>query len=67
MDTFTQQKQLLIAAVIYFIICFLLAWTIGRKRKVGLGWSLLFSMLLTPFIGLVIMLSSGKLKGGEGL
>lgn len=50
---------------VYFIIwvamCFLVA-TLGKKRKIGFGWSLAFCLLCSPFIGLVITLLSKRLS-----
>jgi len=33
---------------------------IGKKRKIGFGWSFAFSIFLSPLIGLVITLNSKK-------
>lgn len=57
-DVYLSQTSLLIAGMIYFLICFLIAYYAGRKRKVGLWWSFLFSVCFTPVVGLIITLAS---------
>jgi hypothetical protein len=34
--------------------------TLGRKRKIGYGWSLFFCIFFSPIIGLIIILCSKK-------
>lgn len=38
---------------------------IGARRRIGFGWTFFLSVLLTPFIGLIICLLSDKLPDGE--
>ncbi len=33
---------------------------LGKKRKIGFGWSFALSLFLSPFIGLIITLFSKK-------
>ncbi len=35
---------------------------LGAKRKIGAGWAFLFSLVLSPIIGLIIVLCSKKIK-----
>ena len=52
----------------YFIIWIILAVLVallGEKRKLGFGWSLFWSILLSPVIGLIIVLLSDE--KGKGL
>ncbi len=50
-------NNLLIFAGIYVVICFCIAWIWGRKRKVGFLWSFVFSLLMTPVVGIAITLA----------
>ena len=61
-DVLLSQTALLIAAVVYFAICFLVAWIFGRTRKVGMGWSFLFCVCFTPIIGFIITIYSSGPK-----
>lgn len=45
--------------VILIVIAALVA-LLGRNRKIGYGWSLFFCLLLSPLIGLIIILCSKK-------
>lgn len=38
---------------------------VGARRRIGFGWTFFLSVLLTPFIGLVIALLSDKLPDGD--
>ncbi len=38
---------------------------IGARRRIGFGWTFFFSVLLTPFIGLIICLLSEPLPPGD--
>lgn len=38
---------------------------VGARRRIGFGWTFFLSVLLTPFIGLIIALLSDKLPDGE--
>lgn len=33
---------------------------LGEKRNIGFGWSFFFAFILSPIIGLIIVLCSGK-------
>lgn len=35
---------------------------LGSKRKIGAGWAFIFSIVLTPIIGLIIVLCSKKIE-----
>lgn len=43
----------------WVIICALIA-LLGRKRKIGYGWSFVLCLLVSPLIGLIITLCSKK-------
>jgi hypothetical protein len=43
------------------LICALIA-LIGRSRNIGYGWGLFFCLILSPLIGLIIILCSKKKK-----
>ncbi len=47
-------------AIISLIISLMIARFLGSKRNIGFGWSLFFCLFLSPFIGLIITLLSGK-------
>lgn len=47
--------------IIWLLLCFLVA-LLGKNRKIGYGWSLFFCILLSPVIGLIIILCSGRKK-----
>ena len=38
---------------------------VGARRRIGFGWTFFFSVLFTPFVGLIIALLSDKLPDGE--
>lgn len=59
-DVYSNQTNLLIAAVIYFLICVLVAWFFGKPRKIGFGWSLLFSICFTPIAGYLMTIYSSR-------
>lgn len=50
-----------ILSVVFF--AFVVAHFIGRRRLIGFKWSFLFSLVLSPLIGLIISLSSRKNDG----
>ena len=50
-----------VALITILIVGFLIAYFIGRKRKIGFWWSLFFCWFLTAIGGLIITLSSKKL------
>ena len=49
------------AFVIALILAFIIAGTLGTKRKIGFGWSLVACIFTSPIIGLIITLCSEKL------
>ena len=53
------------ALVFAIIFAFIIAGTLGTKRKIGFGWSLAACLLLSPLIGLIITLCSEKLPEGQ--
>jgi hypothetical protein len=50
----------IIVAVIDLILAQLIAHYIGRKRKIGYGKSIFWSIVLGPIVGLIITLSSKR-------
>ncbi len=38
---------------------------LGARRRIGFSWTFFLSVLLTPFIGLIICLLSDKLPDGD--
>lgn len=40
--------------LVNLVICFLIAYYAGSKRKIGFGWSLFFCIFLSPIIGGII-------------
>ena len=46
--------------IIAFIIFSFLVAQLGKDRKIGFGWSLGISLLLSPLIGLIVTLCSKK-------
>lgn len=49
----------MIALIFNIILCALVA-LLGRKRKIGYGWSFVLCLFLSPVIGLIITLCSKK-------
>ena len=45
---------------IYCVLSLLTAYFLGRKRQIGLGWSLFFCFFMNPFIGFIITMLSRK-------
>ena len=52
----------IIVAVIDLISAQLIAHYLGRKRKIGYGKSIFWSIVLGPIVGLIITLSSKRLE-----
>lgn len=52
----------LIFAIIYILICVSVAYFIGLEKRIGFGYSFLFSFFLTPIVGIVISLYAQKIK-----
>ena len=38
---------------------------VGRRRKIGFGWSFLLSLIFTPVVGLICVLLSDPLPDGN--
>lgn len=47
--------------IIWLLLCFFIP-LLGKERKIGYGWGLFFCIFLSPIIGLIIILCSGKKK-----
>lgn len=60
---------MVLLTVIFGILsgCFLsvLVGILGSGRKLGFGWSFLLSLLFTPVVGLICVIISDPLPGGE--
>lgn len=50
-----------VSILVWLLICALVA-LLGQNRKIGYGWGLFFCLLLSPLIGLIIILCSQKKK-----
>jgi len=51
--------------IVYFIVWIIFALivaSVGEKRKIGFAMALLLSLLLSPLIGFIIVLSSDKIS-----
>jgi len=48
--------------IIVYLIMSILVGVLGSNRKIGFFWAFFWSILLSPFIGLVITLISSKKK-----
>ena len=48
--------------LMYFMLAHIIADAFGRHRKIGYGKSVFWCVLLTPIIGVLIVLSSKELK-----
>ena len=48
--------------ILVYVIFALLVAPVGRKRRIGFWKTFMWSLLLTPFIGLFIALNSGQLN-----
>jgi MFS family permease len=46
--------------IFYSGLCFAIAYFLGRKRQIGLGWSLFFSLFFSPIIGFLATMLSPK-------
>jgi hypothetical protein len=58
---------LLFLIVIFWLLpSFLIALLIGSKRKIGFGLTLVFCLVMSPVIGLVVALVSGRKEMEEG-
>lgn len=42
-----------------------LVGVLGSRRRIGFGWAFIASLILTPFVGLIITLLSDPLPGGN--
>lgn len=43
----------------------ILVGVLGSRRHIGFGWAFILSLILTPFVGLIITLISDQLPPGE--
>ena len=57
--------SLLIFGLISGSLLAVLVGFIGARRRIGFGWAFFLSVLVTPFIGLIICLLSDKLPDGD--
>jgi uncharacterized protein YqgC (DUF456 family) len=55
----------IIVAVIDIVCAQLIAHYLGKKRKIGYGKSVFWSIVLGPIVGLIITLSSKRLPENE--
>jgi hypothetical protein len=45
---------------VYIPACFAIAYFLGRKRQIGLNWSLFFCFFLSPIVGFISTMLSPK-------
>ncbi|MGP1447920.1 MAG: hypothetical protein ACTTKO_10445 [Candidatus Limimorpha sp.] len=57
--------SLLLVGLLTGSLLAVLVGLLGARRKIGFGWAFLISVILTPFIGLIICLLSDPLPQGE--
>lgn len=57
--------SLLLVGLLTGSLLAVLVGLLGARRKIGFGWAFLISVILTPFIGLIICLMSDPLPQGE--
>lgn len=57
--------SLLLVGLLTGSLLAMLVGLLGARRKIGFGWAFLISVILTPFIGLIICLLSDPLPQGE--
>jgi hypothetical protein len=50
----------IIVSLFYFLIIILIAYFVGKNRRVGIFWSIFFGVFLSPIGGIIITLSSSK-------
>lgn len=55
-------QQLLLIIAIFALVGFPIAHFIGKKKRIGFGWVLFFSIFLTPVLALIAALLSPPLK-----
>jgi uncharacterized membrane protein len=55
-----QGGEIFFVLLLYLVFAFLIAHFLGRKRKIGFGWSFFFSIFPNPIVGLIITLLSRK-------
>jgi hypothetical protein len=61
----TMALTLLIFGILSDTFLAALVGLVGARRNIGFGWAFFLSVLLTPFIGLIICLISDPLPQGE--
>lgn len=54
-------SQLLLIMGLFLVIGFPIAYFIGKKKRIGFGWTLFFSIFLTPVLALLLALLSPPL------
>ncbi|MBN2481807.1 MAG: hypothetical protein JXB19_08710 [Bacteroidales bacterium] len=52
----------IVLAAVYIVLTHMVAEYIGRKRKIGYGKTVLWSILLSPVIGIIIALTSPRIE-----
>lgn len=52
--------EIFVPFVFYSALCLAIAYFLGRKRQIGLGWSLFFSFFFSPIIGFLATMLSPK-------
>lgn len=55
-------QQLLMIIAMFTVIGFPISHFIGRKKRIGFGWTLFFSIFLTPVISLIAAIMSPPLN-----
>ena len=46
--------------LLFLSLCVVVAYFLGRKRHIGFGWSLFFSLFFSPIIGFLVTMLSPK-------
>ena len=54
--------KILIMEILFWIIFVALATWYGTKRKLGGGWTFIISLFLSPIVGFIAAIISGKLE-----
>lgn len=52
--------EIFVPLVFYSVLCLAISYFLGRKRHIGLGWSLFFSFFFSPIIGFLVTMLSPK-------
>ena len=59
--TFSKTSLVMGVLVLAIIFSFIVG-AIGGNRKIGFGWAFVISILLSPLIGLIVVLLSSKIE-----